>query len=69
MSHVNVDLAELSKYFMEQSDHDKIPLCKILYLVGGTEILAVRKILGMHNTSENGRGARVALRYQPTPLN
>jgi hypothetical protein len=26
----------LGKHFLEPSDHDKIPLCKVLYFVGGT---------------------------------
>jgi hypothetical protein len=30
----------LSKHFMEPSDYDKIPLCKILYFIGGKGLLA-----------------------------
>jgi hypothetical protein len=49
---------------MEPSDHDTISLCKILYLVGGTELLEEWK--GRICTLEDGRGARVALRIHPT---
>jgi hypothetical protein len=28
----------LGKHFMKPSDHDKIPLCKMMYFVGGTGI-------------------------------
>jgi hypothetical protein len=51
---------------MEPSNHDHIPLYKILYFVGGTRLLAELKRWGMHNISENGCGARVALRAHPT---
>jgi hypothetical protein len=30
----------LCKHFMEPSDYDKIPLCKILYFVRGKGLLA-----------------------------
>jgi hypothetical protein len=29
----------LSEHFMDLSDYDEIPLCKILYIIGGTELL------------------------------
>jgi hypothetical protein len=53
---------------MEPSEHDNIWLCKILFFVGGTELLAEWTRFGMHNRPENGRGARVALRTRPTFL-
>jgi hypothetical protein len=52
----------LGKHFMEPSDHEKIPLCKILYFVGDTGLLSECKRRGMHDRSENGCSARVTLR-------
>jgi hypothetical protein len=50
----------LGKHFTEPSNYDKIPLCKILYFVRGMGLM------GMHNKSENGHSARVALWMHPT---
>jgi hypothetical protein len=48
------------------SNYDKVPLCKILYFERGVELLAEKKEMGIHNKSENGRGAWVALYAHPT---
>jgi hypothetical protein len=46
---------------MEPSSHEKTTLCPIQYLAGGIALLVKWKSWGLHNRSENGRGARVTL--------
>jgi hypothetical protein len=45
---------------MEPSEYDDIPLCKILYFVRRKDYWRNKQI-GMHNSSENGRRAWIAL--------
>jgi hypothetical protein len=47
--------------------YGEIPLCKILYFVGGTALLADWRITGRTKIG-NGRGARVALGALPTHI-
>jgi hypothetical protein len=49
---------------MEPGDYNEILLCKILYFVRGTELLAEKKMT--QNRSENGGSAWIALCAQPT---
>jgi hypothetical protein len=51
---------------MEPSSHDKIPLCKILYFIGGAGLLVEWKRWGTHNRLKSGHGGRVALSFHPT---
>jgi hypothetical protein len=65
-----VDSAELryrrfGKRVMEPGDHDNILLCK-MYSVGGTGLLAEQERWGIRSSSENDRGAKVALRAHRT---
>jgi hypothetical protein len=54
------------KHVMEPSEHDNILLRKIPYFVGGTGLMAEWKRWGLHNRSDSGRSARVALCAHPT---
>jgi hypothetical protein len=56
----------LEKHFIEPNNYDEILLYKILYFVQGYRTTSRIKKMGMHNKSENGHGARVALRAHPT---
>jgi hypothetical protein len=47
---------------MEPSDHDKSPLCKILYFVGGMALLAD----GEYTVDWKSHGASIALLAYPT---
>jgi hypothetical protein len=51
---------------MTPNNHDKVPVCKILYFVEGYGTVGGVIRWGMHHRTENGRHTNVTLRAHPT---